>query len=87
VKEEENRIKDLGLDEDRSQGFEKVSINYTNTSGPEKDKGHLEESSSKKGMKPSFEPRKSKMQRQRKRKSEPRRFETSVKNGSHMKSS
>ena len=79
--------KDLGLGEDRSLCFEKVMIHSTNTLGPENGKGHLIESSSERCIKLSSEPRKSKMQRQRKRKVELRRFITTVKNGSYMKSS
>lgn len=79
-------LKDLGLGEDRPPGFEKVSIHFTETSGPENGKGHLEKSPSKKCIKPSFDPRKSKMQSQKKRKVKSRRFPTTVKNGSYMKS-
>lgn len=76
----------MGLGENRPPGFEKVMIHSTKTSGPENGKGYLEQSSAERCIKPSFEPGKSRMQRQRKRKVEPRRFPTIMKNRSYMKS-
>lgn len=49
-------VKNLGLGENIPLGFEKVLINFFETQGSEKGKGHLEGSSFERGTKPSSEP-------------------------------